>query len=134
MKRAEILDKAKQTVTKDREDVYGEPEDSFEMIALLWNDYLFAKGYVYEEPFTKRDVAIMMILLKIARIMSGKPKADNWIDIAGYAACGGELDTRGGTEYAELAKSKTEIFDIFDQCFPDKHDCKRCEKKCGEEE
>ena len=36
-------------------------------------------------------VAHMMILMKIARSAIGKPKADNWIDIAGYAACGGEL-------------------------------------------
>lgn len=33
------------------------------------------------------DVAIMMILLKIARIQTGTFKPDNYIDIAGYAAC-----------------------------------------------
>ena len=34
----------------------------------------------------------MMALLKIARIAGGNAKADNWIDLAGYAACGGELE------------------------------------------
>ena len=37
------------------------------------------------------DVAAMMALLKIARIATGTAKADNWVDLAGYAACGGEL-------------------------------------------
>lgn len=37
------------------------------------------------------DVAIMMMFVKIARIQSGHHKDDNWVDIAGYASCGGEL-------------------------------------------
>jgi len=36
------------------------------------------------------DVANMMILFKVAR-NSANSKDDNWIDIAGYAACGGEV-------------------------------------------
>lgn len=39
-----------------------------------------------------KDVAAMLGLLKIARIATGHGKADNWIDLAGYAACGGELE------------------------------------------
>lgn len=38
------------------------------------------------------DVAAMMSLLKIARVATGHGKADNWIDLAGYAACGGEIE------------------------------------------
>jgi hypothetical protein len=34
----------------------------------------------------------MMALLKVARIATGHGKADNWVDLAGYAACGGELE------------------------------------------
>lgn len=37
------------------------------------------------------DVAAMMMLLKIARIASGQHKDNNWIDVAGYSACGAEL-------------------------------------------
>lgn len=33
-------------------------------------------------------------LLKIARIATGHGKSDNWVDLAGYAACGGELQSR----------------------------------------
>lgn len=33
-----------------------------------------------------------MCLFKIAHIATSHGKADNWIDLAGYAACGGELE------------------------------------------
>ena len=90
MTRKEILDAAAQIVTQDREEQYGLPEDCFAAVGNLWADYLRSCGVAIDflEPF---DVANMMILLKIARGANGKPKADNWIDIAGYAACGGEL-------------------------------------------
>lgn len=38
----------------------------------------------------ERDVAMMMILLKVARDVSGESKRDNLVDIAGYAACAAE--------------------------------------------
>ena len=34
-------------------------------------------------------------MFKVARIATGHGKADNWIDLAGYAACGGELEAEG---------------------------------------
>ena len=90
MTRKEILDAAAQIVTQDRDDQYGPLEDCFAAIGNLWTDYLQAinTNINFLRP---SDVANMMILLKIARGANGKPKADNWIDIAGYAACGGEL-------------------------------------------
>jgi len=36
-----------------------------------------------------------MNLLKLARIKTSPEHADHWIDIAGYAACGGEVATNG---------------------------------------
>lgn len=86
MKRAEILDTAKTCVCGDREQDYGSPEKNFERIANLWSDYM---GY----EVAPVDVAAMLALLKIARIASGNAKADNWVDLAGYAACGGEIET-----------------------------------------
>ena len=82
--RANILDAAKACVCGKREDDYGTPEDNFGVIAKLWTAYTGAKI----EP---QDVAAMMILLKIGRISSGSLSRDNWIDVAGYAACGGEI-------------------------------------------
>lgn len=87
--RENILEQARVCVCGDRESDYGSPERNFQTIANLWIDYLWAKGTPADiEPY---DVAAMLALLKIARIASGHAKADNWIDLAGYAACGGEL-------------------------------------------
>lgn len=36
-------------------------------------------------------IALMMILFKVARNIANFRKTDNWVDIAGYAACGGEI-------------------------------------------
>lgn len=83
MTRAEILEAARACVCGDREHDYGTPEDSFALIAELWTAYT---GHT----MTSKDVAIMMALLKIARIKKGD-KADSFIDLAGYAACAGEI-------------------------------------------
>lgn len=92
MTRAEVLDTAKEIVTADRDEQYGEPEDSFELIGSLWAAYLWGRG-VHIDFLTAYDVAAMMALLKIARVATGAGKADNWVDLAGYAACGGELQS-----------------------------------------
>lgn len=86
MKRKEILETATKMVCGERQDDYGSVEDNFETIAKLWNIYLNGKKGIKAE-----DVGIMMALLKIARISSGKNKEDNYIDLAGYAACAGEI-------------------------------------------
>lgn len=94
MNRSDILDKAKACVCGDREQDYGKPENSFGTIADLWNAYLYNAGRQSTWPaITAKDVAAMMALLKIARIAAGHAKADNWVDLAGYAACGGEIET-----------------------------------------
>ena len=40
---------------------------------------------------TAKDVAVMMVLFKTARIATGTETDDCFVDIAGYAACGGEI-------------------------------------------
>lgn len=91
MTREEILAAAKQCVCGDRDQDYGSPEKSFEMIADLWEPYLRQKCGAHI-CLTAADVGAMMCLFKLARISTGHGKADNWIDVAGYAACGGELE------------------------------------------
>jgi len=93
MKRAEILDTAKQYVTKDRDATHGDMEDNFESIAELWQIY-----FNHEWDFTSTDVAVMMALLKIARLKSNKSNPDNWVDACGYMACGGELAIKKGKD------------------------------------
>jgi hypothetical protein len=86
MTRPEILQKAEACVCGHREQEYGSPENNFQTIADLWRAY---KGV----DFTAVDVAMMMALLKIARIQSGTATEDSFVDLAGYAACGGEIAT-----------------------------------------
>ena len=90
MTREEVLEQAKKCVCTDRENQYGKPESNFETIALLWMTYLC-------HEVTAEDVAIMMMLMKISRLRNGrKDHSDSWVDIAGYAACGGEIATEKG--------------------------------------
>lgn len=100
MERKEILAAAERIVCGDRDKDYGSPEYSFQAIAALWTDYLYAARIISSDPtilkcISPKDVAAMMVLLKIARVATGHDKADNWIDAAGYAACGGEVEEKG---------------------------------------
>ena len=83
MTREEILERAKECVMGKRHEDYGTPEDNFTLIARLWTDYC---GF----GFSAKDVAMMMALLKIARTARGGT-VDCFVDLAGYAACGGEI-------------------------------------------
>ena len=91
--RADILHAAEKCVCGQRETDYGTPENNFKAIAELWEAYLnkaCTRGV--NVCVEAKDVAAMMALLKIARIAAGGGKADSWIDLAGYAACGAECE------------------------------------------
>lgn len=88
--RKQILDEAEKCVCHDRNDQYGSPENNFRTIAKLWNTYLGM-----ESGITATDVAMMMALLKIARISTGQKTKDSFVDLAGYAACGAECVDKG---------------------------------------
>ena len=90
-KREMCLEQAKACVLKDRNSTYGEPENSFGHIAELWSVY---SGY----PHTATDVAVMLALLKIARIRSNPYHFDNFVDLAGYAVCAAECVKDGENE------------------------------------
>lgn len=79
MTRESILEAARQKA------VLGEREDTFGEISLLWTGYL-------EREVTPRDVCMMMILLKVARVSCGYSVFDSLVDIAGYAACAAEAE------------------------------------------
>jgi hypothetical protein len=85
MGRAKILDTAKDYVTRDRAADHGSMEDNFQTVATYWNAHL---GIDWIEP---QDVAVMMTMLKLARIRQNEHHLDNWIDACGYMACGGEI-------------------------------------------
>lgn len=106
MTRKEILETAESIVNGEREEQYGTPENNFRTIGKLWEAYLGAQ-YMGRIEFEPHDVAAMLALLKIARIAGGQAKDDNWVDLAGYAACGGELQS--GT--VDLEKMRQDLND-----------------------
>lgn len=85
----EILEEAIQTVA-GRGESYGTPEDNFRRIAELWSVHTVNR-YGTGLKFDAADVALMMALMKIARLENDPTHHDSWVDVAGYAACGGEL-------------------------------------------
>jgi len=82
-----IIKKAAIIVRGDRQKEYGNKRENFQNTANLWNAYLTAHS------ITPHDVAMMMILLKMARTMTGSAKTneDTYVDMAGYAGIAGVL-------------------------------------------
>lgn len=103
MIRGEILDTALQTINGARQDQYGNPEDNFQVIADLWNVYMQAekKGFF----FGTHDVAMMMVLLKVARIRTGSGKADSYVDLCGYAALAHDMMAKEHEEQERYSKT-----------------------------
>lgn len=91
MNRTEILTQASELVNADRQSDYGKPDDNFQVIADFWQVYLQHHTRSSRYRIQPHDVALMMILLKIARTFYGNSKPDTFIDMAGYAALAGEL-------------------------------------------
>lgn len=98
MTKAKLLDLAREAVT-DRGLNYGKPEDNFARIATLWNSHLANRGIVdikvNGSVLTPGDVAMMCALLKLARLQNDSKHRDSWVDLAGYAACGAEIELGG---------------------------------------
>lgn len=104
--RADILDTAKAIVTGEREKQYGKPEDNFAAVAQMWEIYLRGQcvGEGADVCVAPEDVAMMMVLLKVGRLMTGDYLADNYVDICGYVACAGEIAGRGAVASVQAAE------------------------------
>jgi hypothetical protein len=89
MTRENTIKFAMDYVTNDRNIDNGNPEDNFSAIAELWTFWL-EKKYGITFKLTATDVAMLSLMIKIARLLVTETKHDNWIDIVGYAACGAE--------------------------------------------
>lgn len=86
MERADILERAKTLITGQRQEDYGDAKESFSRIARLWSAYLV------NLPISPEDVAVMMMLLKVSRLLgSNFQHLDSWTDAIGYLALGAEL-------------------------------------------
>ena len=82
-KTREILEQTIRIVTGQRQQDYGDKVVNHKNIADLWSSYLNKK-------ISPHDVAICMLLVKVARLKNRKTK-DCYVDMAGYAAIAGEI-------------------------------------------
>ena len=88
---ADTLRIAAEAVCGERNESYGSPTDDFRTQGEMFSSYL-SRTNGANVLVTASDIAALMILVKIAR-QAHRPKADNWIDAAGYAACGAQCDS-----------------------------------------
>ena len=84
MNRGDILDEAKNLTYANRQDTYGSPLANHQRIAALWSIYL-------EKEVAPHDVALMMALVKIPRLMATPNHLDSAVDGAAYFSIAGEL-------------------------------------------
>lgn len=89
-----ILKEAYNIINGERQDQYGNPEDSFDTIAKLWSVYMDStitgRKHLNVPSVQPKDVAMLMTLLKIAREMHTHKK-DNLVDAAGYISLANTL-------------------------------------------
>jgi len=78
-----VLQEAHKIIYGDREQTYGHPDKNLKTISKMWNAYITAVG---ERELNAKDVAILMILLKTARLANDPNNRDSIVDICGYAA------------------------------------------------
>ena len=95
MTKEEILKRAKDLISGDRNDTHGDAFQNHAEIAEFWNIFLDKKLQPMAS-ITAEDVALMMVLMKISRNTQGKKNnLDNFIDMCGYAAIAGEINDTG---------------------------------------
>jgi len=88
-----ILQEAEKIINGERQDNYGKPEDSFKIISDFWNVYIRHKIGI-EVPLESIDIAHMMALFKVARMLGQKSSRDNYTDACGYLAIAADRLTR----------------------------------------
>lgn len=93
MIRTEILGHADTCINRDRAATYGSAQTGFDAIAQVWSALDEARG---DRARGAADVALYMIGVKLVRAAANPGHVDSWVDIAGFAALGGEIATEGG--------------------------------------
>jgi hypothetical protein len=95
MKAQEMLDAAVVVIGGQRSEDYGDKYENHMRIAKLWTIWLNERVRTWDTEddednanieITPYDVAMMMLLVKIARLMNSPGHQDSHIDIAGYVS------------------------------------------------
>ncbi len=94
--RGQVLLEAHKIVNGDRQQSYGNPEDTHRVIAEMWSGFMRAKISTdvidYHAMISPKDVALMMVLFKIGRELNGAGCEDNMVDAAGYIALAADMN------------------------------------------
>jgi|TARA_R110001583_G_scaffold71666_1_gene201631 hypothetical protein len=90
----EFLQEATKLSSEQRQKDYGDKVNNHKNIARLWSAYLDTK-------IKAHDVAVMMVLLKIARTKLGAVSKDTYIDMSAYGAIAGEIKFKEPKEESE---------------------------------
>jgi hypothetical protein len=102
VKRKEVLEAATAAVMVDRAATHGAPENTFGRIARVWSAQLGV-------AVTPAQVCILLAELKACRAWENPGHGDNWVDGAGYYACGAEV--AGGAGGGMVVPTWAEQFD-----------------------
>ncbi|WNY15116.1 hypothetical protein SEA_MACGULLY_11 [Rhodococcus phage MacGully] len=92
---AELLRDATNTINGERQDQYGNAEDSFAVIGEFWSTYIRAK-YGVQLALDAIDTALLLDLMKTARLTQTATHRDSFVDKAGYSALGWRAVTQSG--------------------------------------
>lgn len=82
--RAYYLDRAESLINGQRAKDYGDSRENHQRIANIWS-------VILDKEVTPEQVCACMVGLKLARLANDMKQEDTWVDIAGYAALGGEM-------------------------------------------
>lgn len=118
MKRADVLRAALEIVEK-RGAVYGKPEDNFGRICAFWNAWMSSR-YASDGHWIsldETDVSALMIGVKLARLAETPGHEDSWIDLAGYAACGAEINDSSNLAPGDRLLSEDEADEALKEVF-----------------
>lgn len=85
-----ICNKAAELVSGERNKTHGDKTRQHSCAAEYWSTYL-SRRLKTPIRIDAHDVAMLSLLLKISRIQSGEHNPDNYVDMAGYAGCAGEI-------------------------------------------
>ncbi len=84
MNRDQILTRAGRLVSGQRDAEYGHPAINLARIGQLW-------AVILGHPVEAHEVALCLAMVKAARLIANPGHQDSWVDMAGYAAIGGEV-------------------------------------------
>lgn len=84
MNRNAILQAASNLINGERKAAYGDVAEAHSRIAAIWSALL---GH----PVLPAQVPLLLAGMKLARLAHDVEHVDSWIDVAGYAALGGEM-------------------------------------------